>query len=98
MKNKRKSKNPPAGSTFHLSSKQEEEEMVLEEGVADVSADLVDAEVEAAQNNLAEMEEEVAKAKEFEDDRKEAAENALVAYKAASDIAMTELATTHPIR
>merc|ERR1712142_1179441 len=28
----------------------------------------------------------------------EAAENALVAYKAASDIAMTELATTHPIR
>ena len=31
-------------------------------------------------------------------DRKEAAENALVAYKAASDIAMTELATTHPIR
>merc|ERR1712038_272302 len=31
-------------------------------------------------------------------DRKEAAENSLVAYKAASDIAMTELATTHPIR
>merc|ERR1711963_314785 len=31
-------------------------------------------------------------------DRKEAAENALVAYKAASDIAMTELPTTHPIR
>ena len=31
-------------------------------------------------------------------DRKEAAENALVAYKAASDIAMTDLATTHPIR
>merc|ERR1712223_1030495 len=31
-------------------------------------------------------------------DRKEAAENSLVAYKAASDIALTELATTHPIR
>ena len=31
-------------------------------------------------------------------DRKEAAENSLVAYKAASDIAMTELAPTHPIR
>ncbi|XP_069395597.1 14-3-3 protein epsilon-like isoform X2 [Paralichthys olivaceus] len=31
-------------------------------------------------------------------DRKEAAENSLVAYKAASDIAMTELASTHPIR
>ena len=31
-------------------------------------------------------------------DRKEAAENSLVAYKAASDIAMTELPTTHPIR
>jgi len=31
-------------------------------------------------------------------DRKEAAENSLVAYKAASDIASTELATTHPIR
>merc|ERR1711884_549192 len=31
-------------------------------------------------------------------DRKEAAENALVAYKAASDIAMTELPPTHPIR
>jgi len=31
-------------------------------------------------------------------DRKEAAENSLVAYKAASDIATTELATTHPIR
>ena len=73
LKNKRKSKNPPAGSTFHLSSQQEEEEMVLEEGVADVS-DVVDAEVEAAQNNLAEMEEEVAKAKEFEDDRTESEE------------------------
>jgi len=31
-------------------------------------------------------------------DHKEAAENSLVAYKAASDIAMTELAPTHPIR
>lgn len=31
-------------------------------------------------------------------DRKEAAENSLVAYKAASDIALTELAPTHPIR
>lgn len=31
-------------------------------------------------------------------DRKEAAENSLVAYKAASDIAMTELPPTHPIR
>lgn len=31
-------------------------------------------------------------------DRKEAAENSLVAYKAASDIAMTELPSTHPIR
>nr|UTK45872.1 14-3-3 protein epsilon-like protein [Crepidula fornicata] len=31
-------------------------------------------------------------------DRKEAAENSLVAYKAASDIAMIELAPTHPIR
>jgi len=31
-------------------------------------------------------------------DRKEAAENSLVAYKAASDIAMNELPTTHPIR
>jgi len=31
-------------------------------------------------------------------DRKEAAENSLVAYKAASDIATTDLATTHPIR
>ena len=31
-------------------------------------------------------------------ERKEAAENSLVAYKAASDIALTELATTHPIR
>ena len=30
--------------------------------------------------------------------RKDAAENSLVAYKAASDIAMTELAPTHPIR
>ncbi|KAJ9588925.1 hypothetical protein L9F63_017803, partial [Diploptera punctata] len=30
-------------------------------------------------------------------DRKEAAENSLVAYKAASDIAMTELPPTHPI-
>ena len=73
LKNKRKSKNPPAGSTFHLSSRQEEEEMVLEEGVADVS-EVVDAEVEAAQNNLAEMEEEVAKAKEFEGDGTQASE------------------------
>eukprot|EP00300_Choanocystis_sp_HF-7_P008488 c15931_g1_i2.p1 GENE.c15931_g1_i2~~c15931_g1_i2.p1 ORF type:complete len:264 (+),score=21.74 c15931_g1_i2:104-793(+) len=32
------------------------------------------------------------------DARKEAAENSLVAYKAASDIAMTELPPTHPIR
>ena len=31
-------------------------------------------------------------------DRKEAAETSLVAYKAASDIAMTELPPTHPIR
>lgn len=31
-------------------------------------------------------------------DRKEAAENSLVAYKAASDIAMIELPSTHPIR
>lgn len=31
-------------------------------------------------------------------DRKEAAENSLMAYKAASDIAMTELPPTHPIR
>jgi 14-3-3 protein epsilon len=31
-------------------------------------------------------------------DRKEAAENSLVAYKAATDIAMTELPPTHPIR
>ncbi|XP_043910276.1 14-3-3 protein epsilon isoform X2 [Protopterus annectens] len=31
-------------------------------------------------------------------DRKQAAENSLVAYKAASDIAMTELPPTHPIR
>jgi len=31
-------------------------------------------------------------------DRKGAAENSLVAYKAASDVAMTELAPTHPIR
>ncbi|XP_041347392.1 14-3-3 protein epsilon-like [Gigantopelta aegis] len=31
-------------------------------------------------------------------DRKEAAESSLVAYKAASDIAMQELAPTHPIR
>ncbi|XP_072303138.1 14-3-3 protein epsilon-like [Eucyclogobius newberryi] len=31
-------------------------------------------------------------------DRKAAAENSLVAYKAASDIAMTELPSTHPIR
>jgi len=32
------------------------------------------------------------------DDRKAAAENSLVAYKAASDIAMTDLPPTHPIR
>lgn len=31
-------------------------------------------------------------------DRKEAAENSLVAYKAATDIANTDLASTHPIR
>ncbi|XP_057676440.1 14-3-3 protein epsilon-like [Corythoichthys intestinalis] len=31
-------------------------------------------------------------------DRKEAAENSLVAYKAASDVASTELPPTHPIR
>merc|ERR1712071_168926 len=31
-------------------------------------------------------------------DRKEAAENSLMAYKAASDIAMSELVPTHPIR
>ena len=31
-------------------------------------------------------------------DRKEAAENSLVAYKAATDIATTDLASTHPIR
>merc|ERR1712071_366061 len=31
-------------------------------------------------------------------DRKEAAENSLMAYKAASDIVMTELPPTHPIR
>lgn len=31
-------------------------------------------------------------------DRKEAAENSLVAYKAASDISLIELPTTHPIR
>jgi len=31
-------------------------------------------------------------------DRKDAAENSLVAYKAASDIALAELAPTHPIR
>ena len=31
-------------------------------------------------------------------DRKEAAENALVSYKSASDVAMTELPPTHPIR
>ena len=52
----------PVGSTFHLSS--QEEELVLEEGVADVS-EVVDAEVEAAQNNLTQMEEEVGKAKEL---------------------------------
>merc|ERR1711946_60169 len=33
-----------------------------------------------------------------ENDRKEAAENSLMAYKAASDIAMSELPPTHPIR
>lgn len=32
------------------------------------------------------------------DDRKDAAEHSLVAYKAASDIAMTDLPPTHPIR
>jgi len=32
------------------------------------------------------------------DSRKDAAENSLVAYKAASDIALTELPPTHPIR
>lgn len=31
-------------------------------------------------------------------DRKQAAEHSLVAYKSASDIAMTELPPTHPIR
>lgn len=31
-------------------------------------------------------------------DRKDAAENSLVAYKAASDISLTELPPTHPIR
>lgn len=31
-------------------------------------------------------------------ERKDAAENSLVAYKAASDIAMSELTPTHPIR
>ena len=31
-------------------------------------------------------------------DRKDAAENSLVAYKAATDISMTELVPTHPIR
>lgn len=31
-------------------------------------------------------------------DRKDAAENSLVAYKSASDIAMTDLPPTHPIR
>ena len=37
---------------------------------------------------------------EFEtgEERKEAAEASLVAYKAATDNAMKELATTHPIR
>ena len=54
----------PEGSTFHLSS--QEEELVVEEEVADV-----DAEVEAAQNNLAQMEEELAKAKEFVTDATE---------------------------
>ncbi|KAK3246782.1 Growth-regulating factor 12 [Cymbomonas tetramitiformis] len=33
-----------------------------------------------------------------ESDRKEAAENSLLAYTSATDIASTELATTHPIR
>jgi len=33
-----------------------------------------------------------------EDDRKQAAENSLCAYKAATDIAMNEIAPTHPIR
>jgi len=33
-----------------------------------------------------------------DNDRKEAAENSLVAYKAASDVATTDLPTTHPIR
>ena len=32
------------------------------------------------------------------DERKKFAENALVAYKAASDVAMSDLAPTHPIR
>ena len=58
----------PEGSTFHLSS--QEEELVVEEEVADVS-EVVDAEVEAAQNNLAQMEEELAKAKEFVTDATE---------------------------
>lgn len=31
-------------------------------------------------------------------DRKQTAENSLVAYKAANDIAQTELPSTHPIR
>lgn len=31
-------------------------------------------------------------------ERKDAAENSLVAYKAASDVATTELPSTHPIR
>ena len=31
-------------------------------------------------------------------ERKDAAENSLLAYKAATDIAMTELPPTHPIR
>ena len=47
------------------------EELVLEEGVVDVS-EVVGAEVEAAQNNLAQMEEEVAKAKELVADATEA--------------------------
>ena len=34
----------------------------------------------------------------FGTDRKEAAENSLIAYKAASDISTSELAPTHPIR
>ena len=54
MKKKGRGK-APVGSTFHLSS--QEEELVLEEGVVDVS-EVVGAEVEAAQNNLAQMEEE----------------------------------------